>query len=328
MNIDKLAEKLRERAVDLKGRKFLMAKFDGSKQKTDISLPINCRGFGRIHHFRYQVDPEWISDPLPTCPATNFLGIKKIDVLLVQVFQLAICNFNCWYCFVDYKLRSASGKFSEFVTAKQLIQWMLDESVNSQVIDLSGGQPDLVPEYPLWFLQARSELGLDHTHYIWVDDNLSTDYMWRYLNDADIEHMLNAKGFSRVGCLKGFDPESFAFNTGTNGQFFNRQLDLLSRLVRAGFDQYGYITLTTLNRDNVESKIARLFDKIQTNIHENFPLRIVPLRIYELNANSKRYIKQAEENQFYILEMWQAEMQKRFSSSQLAGPISEINISR
>lgn len=326
LKINKLTKELRKKAVNLKSRKFLMTKFCGSKQESDLSLSVNCHGFGRIHHFRQQADDKWILDPLPMCPASKFFGIKKTEVLLAQVFQLAVCNFCCWYCFVDHDLLSANRKFSEFITANQLLQWMLDESIKSNVIDLSGGQPDIVPEYPLWFLQTRSELGLNSTHYIWMDDNLSTDYMWRYLSDSDIEYMLSAKGFSRVGCLKGFDPKSFAFNTGADGQSFSRQIELLSRLVKAGFDQYGYITLTTLNCEGLEGKIAQLLDKIQIKVHENFPLRIVPLRIFEFNANSEKFIKQAEENQFYVLEVWQSEMQKRFSASQLAIPISEIKI--
>lgn len=327
-NSDKLAERLRKKSVNYQTKAVRMSKFTGTQQETDLSLPPNCRGFGRIHHFRLKPEQNWITDPLPTLPACKYLGTSVTDVLLAQVFQLSACNFRCWYCFVDFSLRSADPKHSEFVTAKELLQMMLDERVEAQVIDLSGGQPELVPEYILWFLQARAGLGLEQSHFVWADDNLSTDCLWRYLSDENISFMVNTPGFARVGCLKGFDAESFTFNTRADGRLFDRQIGLLARLVHTGFDQYGYITLTTMNTENLQSKIATLLDSIQSRVHPNFPLRIVPLRIFALNANANRYIKQAEENQYRALDSWNVEMQRRFSASELSTPITEVDIRR
>ena len=235
---------------------------------------------------------------------------------------------HCWYCFVDFSLLSADPKRSEMITPKQLLQIMIDEKVNSQVIDLSGGQPELVPEYALWFLEARKELGLEQSHFVWADDNLSTDYTWRYLSEAEIAFMAKTPGFARVGCLKGFDAESFTFNTRAYGSLFNQQIELLGRFVEAGFDQYGYITITTMNTDDLPGKMARLLDKIQNRVHPNFPLRIVPLRIFGFNANANRYSQRAEANQFRALESWLAEMQRRFSATELSTLINEVNIRR
>lgn len=33
-------------------RQFLLSRIAGSEQETDMSVPSNCDGFGRIHHFR------------------------------------------------------------------------------------------------------------------------------------------------------------------------------------------------------------------------------------------------------------------------------------
>lgn len=325
LDAQKLGERLREKSVDRATKTIRMTKFPGSDQATDLSLPSNCGGYGRIHHFRLEPDPNWITDPLPMLPACNYLGLPITDVILAQVFQLAACDFRCWYCFVDFELLSASPKHSDMVAPKELLQIMLDEKVNSQVIDLSGGQPELVPEYVLWFLEARKELGLEQSHFVWVDDNLSTDNTWRYLTDKEIEFMVQVPGFARVGCLKGFDAESFTFNTRADGALFDRQIELLGRYVRAGFDQYGYITITTMNTDDLHGKMARLLDVIQNRVHPNFPLRIVPLRIFGFNANANRYNPEAEANQFRALEAWLAEMQRRFSTEELANPITEVN---
>ena len=185
-----------------------------------------------------------------------------------------------------------------------------------------------MPEYVLWFLEARKELGLEKSHFVWADDNLSTDYTWRYLSEAEIAFMAQSPGFARVGCLKGFDSESFTFNTCADGALFDRQIELLGRFVQAGFDQYGYITITAMNSNDLQGKMARLLDKIQNRVHTNFPLRIVPLRIFGFNANANRYNQQAETNQFRALEAWLAEMQRRFSAAELAIPIAEVNIRR
>ena len=326
LDSQKLAERLREKSVDLRRKMVRMTKFPGSDQASDLSLPPNCGGFGRIHHFRLEPDPNWIPNPLPTLPACKYLGLSTPEVLLAQVFQLGACDFRCWYCFVDFELLSASPKHSEMVTPQQLLQTMLDEKVNSQVIDLSGGQPELVPEYVLWFLEARKELGLEKSHFAWSDDNLSTDYTWRYLRDEEILFLVQTSGYARVGCLKGFDAESFSFNTRADGTLLDQQIELLGRFVRAGFDQYGYITITTMNTDNLQDKMARLLDKIQNRVHPNFPLRIVPLRIFSFNANTTRYRQDAEVNQFYALEAWRSEMQRRFSATELTTPIHEVDI--
>lgn len=329
-NIDaqSLAEILRKKSVDLKNKTCLMANLRGTKQEKDLSLPVNCRGFGRIHHFRLTPDTSWITDPLPMLPASKYFGIPQEEIIQAQVFQLAACNFRCWYCFVDFDLLSANPKHSSFITAKELLSYMVEEKIEARVIDLSGGQPDIVPEYALWFLQARQEMGLEKDCLIWTDDNLSTDFLWRYLSKKEIEYMVETPGFTRVGCLKGFDAESFAFNTGASKQLFDRQIELLGRLVETGFDQYGYITLTTLSLENLESKISELFDKIQKQVHPNFPLRIIPLRIFKFNVNDSRYIKQAEKNQFQVLKAWNSELEKRFSKSELRTPITEISLWR
>lgn len=328
LDSQKLAERLREKSLDRQTKTIRMTRFPGSKQATDLSLPENCGGFGRVHHFRLEPDPNWVTNPLPTLPACKYLNLPATDVLLVQVFQLAACDFRCWYCFVDFSLLAADPKHSEMVTPKQLLKIMLDEKVNSQVIDLSGGQPELVPEYVLWFLYARAELGLKESHFVWADDNLSTDYTWRYLSEEDISFMANTPGFARVGCLKGFDAESFTFNTRADGRLFEQQIELLARFVRAGFNQYGYITITTMDTTDLHGKMARLLDAIQNRVHPNFPLRIVPLRIFGFNANENRYNKQAKENQFRALDAWLAEMQRRFSTTELVTPITDINIRR
>gem|GEM_PF-405340 len=322
----KLAAVLRAKSIDLGQRKLLMTKFPGSDQAEDLTLPPNCGGFGRLHHFREHVDPKWVPNPLPSVPARAYLSQPSNDLLVAQVFQLAACNWRCWYCFVDFKLLSANTKHAAFASPDELLTLMRNEGARSQVLDLSGGQPDLVPEYPLWFLQARERLGLTAQLFVWIDDNLSNDYLWQYLSEHDIRYMVESSGVARVGCLKGIDEESFAFNTKAPRARFWDQVDLLARLVSTGFDQYGYITLTTPSVSNIRAKIARLLDAIQRDVHPNFPLRIIPLLVGEFHANNSRYDSEADANQYHALDAWMAELDTRFSAAALAVPINEVAI--
>ena len=52
------------------------------------------------------------------------------------------------------------------------------------VLDLTGGQPDLVPEWILWMMCELRARGLERKVYVWSDDNLSNDYFWRFLSET------------------------------------------------------------------------------------------------------------------------------------------------
>src|SRR5580704_13703064 len=147
------SEHLRNRAVRVDSREILITRFDGSKEAEDFTLPSNCEGFGRIHHFKRSQGCDWPSNPLPIDPALKALCLPKRDTLEVQVFQNAVCSWRCWYCFVDFDLLSANPKHSEFKSAAELLDLYLKESNRPAIIDLSGGQPDLVPEWTVWMLE-------------------------------------------------------------------------------------------------------------------------------------------------------------------------------
>ena len=317
----------RRREVNCGEKSFLLARLTGSKQSLDLTLPPNCNGFGRIHHFRaMESTEEWVGNPLPMAPASDYLGIPANELTEAQVFQLGSCNFDCWFCYVDRSLRSANLEYCDYVTAPELLyQLHFEERDAPRIIDLSGGQPDLAPEYTLWFLEAREQMGLEDDYFIWVDDNLSSYNLWKYLDEDQIAYMAHKPGFARVGCLKGFDDESFAFNTGTDSEIFDRQIEILGKLVAAGFDQYGYVILTTQNLDHLQLKMGELFDRLQ-DISPNLPLRIIPLEIRRYGVNSKLFFEQAAQNQFVALEAWQTELKERYRPWQLRQPITRVRL--
>ncbi len=284
----KFSEHLRTRAIKVESREILITKFEGSKQANDFTVPSNCGGFGRIHHFRRNQSSDWPSNPLPIDPALKALRLPSEDTLRVQVFQNAVCSWRCWYCFVDFDLLSGNSSFSEFKTADELLDLYLTESIRPAVIDLSGGQPDLVPEWGYWFHRALKARGLAGQVYLWTDDNLSNDYLWRFLNKDQVVELASAPNFGRVGCFKGFDEESFAFNTRAGKHLFAKQFHVMKSLLEANFDVFGYATFTSPTDTNLKRQMSDFVDRLQERVHPLFPLRTIPLKISEFSPTKTR----------------------------------------
>jgi uncharacterized Fe-S cluster-containing radical SAM superfamily protein len=326
INTELYSSRLREKAVILSEKKVLIARLRGSEQERDLTAPANCRGYGRIRHFRFYKHPDWSPDPLPILPAAKALGYEPDVVLRTQVFQIAACNWRCWYCFVDYSRLSADRRVSDYFTTDDLIEMYLEQENRPQVIDLSGGQPDLVPEYLLWMIESIKKYGLESEVFLWSDDNLSNRYFWKYLNREQIRTITSFPMYSRVACFKGYDEESFSFNTLAPPELFNQQFEIYRDLMREGLDMYAYVTFTAIPHNNLRSAMARFVDKLQ-EIHPNLPLRTVPLKI-EVFTPTKGRVKQEHETalafQHDVHAAWIEELSKRYSEAERNIPICDV----
>ena len=185
INTDRFSHTLRGRSINVAQRKLLVTNFLGSEQEKDLTIPANCNGYGRIRHFRRETSEGWPSNPLPIDPASKALGIPSADLLQAQVFQNASCNWRCWYCYVPFSLLAADENHAGWLSSSELLDLYLDQASPPKVIDLSGGQPDLVPEWVPWMMAELRSRELDGSIYLWSDDNLSNDYFWQFLS-ADI----------------------------------------------------------------------------------------------------------------------------------------------
>ncbi len=137
LDTDDFSARMRERGVDLARERLRVTNFRGTDQEADLSEPANANGFGRVRHFRRAASAGWPSNPLPIDPACKVLGLPPTDLLRAQVFQNAVCNWRCWYCFVPFTLLSGDERFSEWLGAADLA-------------GLYQNQPDLVPEWVPW----------------------------------------------------------------------------------------------------------------------------------------------------------------------------------
>ena len=90
-------------------------------------------------------------NPLPIDPACRALSLLNVEEIEAQVFQSAGCNWRCWYCYVPFE--DLTARRGDFVSVNQMVETVRHEP-RPVMLDLTGGQPDLTPEWPWWMLQA------------------------------------------------------------------------------------------------------------------------------------------------------------------------------
>lgn len=326
IDTEKASRKYRDAAVDLEARRVLITNYRGSDQERDFSDPANCRGFGRVRHFQREAGGSWPENPLPIAPACRALGLPIAEGIRAQVFQNAVCNWRCWYCFVDFKLLAGSKKHSAWLSPGDLIDLYLDEPDRPVMIDLSGGQPDLVPEWVPWMIEALLERGLADRLYLWSDDNLSNDYFWQFLTADQIRLIAGFQRYGRVCCFKGFDEVSFSFNTSAEATLFDRQFELIGKFVELGIDLYAYVTLTGPTNVDIRNRIRRFVDKLQT-VDAMLPLRTVPLQVRVFTPVQGRMDQSRElalAHQHDAASAWIEELNARFSKEERSCLICDV----
>ena len=328
IDTDEWSSQWRSAGLDIEERRILVTNFRGTEQEADIQEPPNCEGLGRIRHFKRATNTGWPLNPLPIEPACKALGLEPLQDLRAQVFQNAICNWRCWYCYVPFRLLSANHSHASWLSAPEMLDLYLEQPDPPPVIDLTGGQPDLTPEWVPWILQEVRSRNLENQIYVWSDDNLSTDYFWKYLTNEDIDILREATNYGRVGCFKGFDEETFSFNTHADGSLFYRQFDLFRRFLELGIDLYAYVTLTSPTDENISERIPRFVDRLQS-LHPNLPLRTIPLEIQiftPVRSRLRTVTNSALEFQKTAVEAWNRQIEKRYSISERALPITEVSL--
>jgi uncharacterized Fe-S cluster-containing radical SAM superfamily protein len=332
IDTQRVSEAYRDKSIDVRGRRLLITRLAGSEQEADLTVPTNCGGYGRIRHFRRETSDGWPSNPLPIDPACKALGLPRASHMRAQAFQNAACNWRCWYCFVPFNLLAASPRHSAWLAPSEMLDLYLEQPDPPSVIDLTGGQPDLIPEWVPWMMEEIRARGLQNKIYLWSDDNLSTDYLWRFLTDDQRQLMADYPNYGRVGCFKGFDSESFTFNTRAEPALFDQQFVLMSRLINLGLDVYAYTTFTAPQRpkDGIRSAMARFVDRLQ-KVDENLPLRTVPLEIRVFTPVKMRIRaveSEALEVQAVAIEAWQSELSRRYSHEEQKQNVAHVPLRR
>lgn len=320
---------MRSRLVRPEARSVLLSRLDGSGQEADLTLPPNCGGVGRVRHFRRTTAPGWPENPLPIDPAAKALGLSTSEMARAQVFQNAACAWRCWYCYVPFELLAGDEARSEWVDASDMVARYAAEPDPPRILDLSGGSPDLTPEWVLWTMQELRQAGLEDGTYLWSDDNLSTDFFFDELSAADRHIMADYGNYGRVCCFKGFDQESFSFNTTADAAAYDDQFARFARYLDAGLDLYAYVTLTGPLVETVPDAMEAFVDRLQA-IAPTLPLRTVPLRIEPfgplLARRQRRDVDQALAVQEAAIIAWSDIIARRFDEGQRAISIADVTL--
>jgi hypothetical protein len=179
-------------------------------------------------------------------------------------------------------------------------------------------------------MKALTDRGLASEVYLWSDDNLSTDFFWRYLSDDDRSFIEQYPNYGKVVCFKGFDPQSFSFNTCVDSPGFDRQFALMKHLLSLRIDLYAYVTLTTPSLKDARSELTRFVDRLQ-ELSPNLPLRTIPLEIASFTPTRARMNLEritALRNQYTMVDYWRIELENRYPSHVRECDIASISLSR
>lgn len=327
IDTSRAAVRMRPRLVRAEQRQILLSRLEGSAQEADLTLPPNCGGLGRIRHFRRATASGWPENPLPIDPAGRALGLQPQELARAQVFQNAACAWRCWYCYVPFELLAADEARSEWVSTEEMVARYAAQPDPPRILDLSGGSPDLTPEWVAWTMDALRAAGLEETTYLWSDDNLSTDFFFDELTAAERRAVAGYRNYGKVCCFKGFDPGSFAFNTTAAPAAFGDQFTRFARYLDAGLDLYAYVTLTGPSTDGILDRVEMLVDRLQA-ITPLLPLRTVPLRIEAFGSLlARKQVKDVEtalQVQEAAIAAWTSSLRRRFDISALATNIAYV----
>lgn len=319
---------IRSRAVDPTNQRIRLALLTGSKQEEDLTDPANCSGWGRLRHFPAEPDGLWPPNLLPALVAAKALECSSSDTSRTQLFQIAACNLRCWYCFVDRDLLDCAPERSRLVSPTDMVEQFMQTERPPKVVVLSGGNPGLAPEWALWTLRAMKNAGIADRVFLWSDDNLTVSLYSEVLMPRELDELSSHRGYGAVGCFKGFDVDSFAFNTGAASSLFGTQFEVFASLRSFLPNVYGYVTLTTPHLRNLHDRICDFVDRLQ-QVDANLPLRVMPLRIREDYAPTRKRMTPEREHavhclQHEVLAAWLAELANRFPSSLLELPIARV----
>lgn len=325
--MDRICEMLRKRIVDVENKKVKLTKFNDLNECMDNNCYVNCMGMGRLR--RYKNFSLFLDNQEK--PQKRLLrGLNpSINDFETQVFQIMGCNMRCWYCFVDRCVLAAREGYGEWMTISDMIELFLKENHLPYIIDLSGGQPDLVPEWCLWVMEEVEKRNLRDIIYIWMDDNLATTHiMEKYLTQEQISYMANYPKHSRACCFKGYNEYTYRFNVGNKCLTLEEQVNNFRKLYNYGFDIYAYITLTgpkgSANRKDIEVFISKIQD-----IHPKLPLRLIPIKIKEFTETAERINGiqiEALEEQYRAYDIWTEVMNERFSKEEMNLPYENVII--
>lgn len=270
---------LREHIYNNEKRSIKVINFSETPQRGDSYHVQSTSPYVRVREFSsfaMHAQPRFIDYRSPRYNCLLKKNAKAADApWRTATVQLLGCSWRCWYCYVDATNLAKSSPHAREIGIAELCDEIL--SLPLDIIDLSGGQPDLVPEWVSITHDRLSRLGDGSSVHLRSEDNLSNDCLWRFLGDKEARRLATSDRYTRVGCFKGFDEESYVNVVGKAGSL-DDQFACAERLFETGFDPFYYATFSPGTVDRIEMRVRAFFERLQ-RISEWLPLRIVPLSL-------------------------------------------------
>lgn len=326
LDSDLLADRMRP--LLRRGSRVLIANLAGTAEADDPYTVLNCGGFGRIRSFERFGFHAPLGDDIESTRTRAFLMRSDAPIFATQtqVFQLAGCSWRCWYCYVDEDRLSANPRIGSMLSAAELVELYIAETERPQIIDLSGGQPDLLPSWPVEVLRALSSRPECSRVNVRSEDNLTGRLLSEALPSDSLKELIETEFYTRIGCFKGFDEDSFKFNTRSEGRGYERQFVCARDIIDLGIPFFAYATFTGLDLTNIEQKMALFVDNLQ-RVHHNLPLRVVPLKVTPAAAWSGRELTDhalAESVERAAVDAWVEQICSRYTEAERRVPLSAI----
>lgn len=291
-----------------KNDKVLLAKFTSSEQMMADNAGKSTSALGDFYREKTYVKPDDMINPhYPPFPEPykfgQFLfGGDWNEYNKPFIIQVAQCNIDCWYCFVDKKLREGKEdidgcKVGDWFTAEEVID-MWRHSGRNKVLRISGGEPTLASG----FLMDMVKLVADEECLLWIDTNLSTgNHLFNAIDKrTDMFGGSNDYGVFEYGwnvgvcgCFKGFTDKQASDTTGADRGLLDRQIEMARRLIDDTlFEPFFYvpgIVEKNKNLGEIKDDISNLFHRLRHEVHENAPLRT---HVLEIKNYSSTIIKE------------------------------------
>ena len=102
-----------------------------------------------------------------------------------------------------------------------------------------------------------------------------------------VDVLAGAGNYGKACCLKGFDGESFSYNTNAGPDGFERQLNVLAAYASSGIDIHVYLPLVGPPTRPARTQVDEMLERLAA-IRPDLPSRVVPLYISEFGTNAGR----------------------------------------
>lgn len=258
----------------------LFANLLDTQEAADSCHQINHGGFGRIRifkNFSFHIETDILE-------RRKFFRLSSegewCDQFQTQVFQIGVCPFRCRYCFVDRENLDGTNPNSSFFKPTDILQMFLESWPNICNLDLSGGSPDLCPEFLFELLTEIERINLKGKVTIWVESNLDIRYYSKFPLDK-INYISTFPNFHLLCSLKGWNTSSVAYNT-RNTASFDKQLDGLGFFIQHNFPLSVYLVFIGQKIADY-NEVVTLFQQLYHISHE-LPEYCVPLYIKKFHA--------------------------------------------